>query len=67
MALLRAGDHDEIYQEAVKYIALHDSIPKNPRDMRMDKSNREDLHYMANKLRDRITENIEDAENSYSY
>ncbi len=62
MPLLRPGDHDEIYEEARKYIALHDSIA---RERRMDESNREDLHYMANKLRKRIQDNIEDADRDY--
>ncbi len=59
MALLRPADHCEIYEAAQKYIALHDAIQPH---RRIQDDNREDLHYLADRLRQKIEDNIKDAD-----
>lgn len=58
MALLRTGDHEEICEAARKYLAAYESI--QPHRLGED-ANREDLHYLADRLRQKIDDNITDA------
>lgn len=64
MPQLRPGDHDEICEAARKYLALYESIQSHRLN---EPDNREDLHYLADKLRRKIEDNIQDAARSYEY
>lgn len=64
--LLRPGDFDDIYEEAKKYTALYEAVPKS--DLGKE-THRKDLDYFARKLKKRIDDDIADLESSnrYSY
>lgn len=64
MAQLRPREHDEIYESAKKYIALYESIDRKRFN---ESSNREDLHYMADKLKRNIEHNIQRADQAYDH